>query len=696
MAPRNMNAIPVPALTLDPAIEGILAEMAAKQQAEAKTEIEAGPEPAPAEPKAQSPAPAKAPETAPGAPAMPVAPAYQMPDYGAGAYDPGMTPMMPMAPMTGMGNPYALPDIAPVEIPEPSKQSAEDRYAQIEALMRQNRPYTSFGDAVKKNWLPLALVGGLSMLTNGRRGLANIGQAGLDALTGLSGAMQARQMQQQQLVQNALKLQGLRDEAAQRDQNEKYRYAALGLQAQDHALQRAIQEGQLGVAQGNLMMRMNEEARRQNDRAMLGNLLGFGMGGGLMPQGAPGALPARQPGQNLPMANNNPLNLRHSAVSAKNGGIQGHGNFAYFPTPEQGARAAIENLQTPRFMAADGTGSIAQIAPMWVEGHGLNDAAFWQANPAKLKGVQEYILNVARDSGFDPNARINLKDPAQLARLTAAMGKWEGFQGDPGVFQRAAYGQMPQQGQPMPQAAPAQGGMVPAGQTPPEMLQQRKRAAIAMMASGDEGMRAIGRTVYEDASKAEAAAKPKFTELSTLGKWYSSESANYNMMGESLSKMFSAVKGKSGPDDLSIIFNFMRVLDPNSVVREGEQMMARQTGGAADQYVALFNRIKNGESLTPEMRNNFLRSALGMFDAVAGPQKSRDEMFTSLITSQFPTVKPSDVFRNNYLGIGNEVRAYLAEQDKLAQHAASGGPRMGGGRGASVPVGLPPDARPIN
>ena len=693
---RNMNAIPVPQLALDPTIEGLLAEMAAKEQekaeaAKAQAVPPVAPETPPAAPKAQEaePVPAPAPKT-PDAP-LPAGNPYALPPMG-GGYDPGMQGgIMPM-----MGNPYSLPSWTPVEIPEPPKRNDEERYAQIEALMRNNRPYKSFGEAVKANWLPMALVGGLSLLSNGRRGLAGVGQAGLDALSGLAGAARAREMQQQQLIQNALKLQGLRDEAAQRDQNEKYRYAALGLQAQDHAMNRALQEGQLGVAQGNLMMRMNEEARRQNDRAMLGRALfggGFGMGGGLMPGGvpqpAPGVLPARQPGQNLPMANNNPLNLRHGGISERNGGMAGHGNFAYFPTPEQGARAAMENLQTPRYMAADGTGSIAQIAPMWVEGHNWpprtqDDAAFWNANPAKLKGVQEYIQNVAQASGFDPNARINLKDPASLARLTAAMGKWEGFQGDPGVFQRAAFGQMPQ-------AAPSRGGLMPAGQMTPEMLQQRKRAALAMMASGDEGMRAAGRAMFEEAGKAEAASRAKFQDDNGLGKRYEAQSENYMTMARSHSNILEAAKEGTGAGDLSLVFSFMKVLDPNSVVREGEQMMARKTGGAADQYVNLFNSIKNGQTLTPQQRRNFVKMSQKLLATSAREQAKRDEHYRAI--AQRYNIDPDSIVFNPYQNLDAETEAYLKATEEREKTPPA--PRMGGQR-AGAPAGLPPDARPIN
>lgn len=68
----------------------------------------------------------------------------------------------------------------------------------------------------------------------------------------------------------------------------------------------------------------------------------------------------------------------------------------------------------------------------------------------------------------------------------------------------------------------------------------------------------------------------------------------------------------SAQDDLALIFAFMKVLDPTSVVREGEFANAQNTGGIAENVVNAYNKALNGERLTDRQRSEFFRTANGM------------------------------------------------------------------------------------
>jgi len=61
--------------------------------------------------------------------------------------------------------------------------------------------------------------------------------------------------------------------------------------------------------------------------------------------------------------------------------------------------------------------------------------------------------------------------------------------------------------------------------------------------------------------------------------------------------------------DVSLIFAYMKMLDPNSVVREGEFATAEKTGGSADYLVNQANKIFGGGALQPSQRESFYAQA---------------------------------------------------------------------------------------
>lgn len=69
----------------------------------------------------------------------------------------------------------------------------------------------------------------------------------------------------------------------------------------------------------------------------------------------------------------------------------------------------------------------------------------------------------------------------------------------------------------------------------------------------------------------------------------------------------------SAAGDLALIFNFMKVLDPGSTVREGEFANAQNAGAIDDKTMSLYNRIVNGERLSDSQRDDFLDRAKRLY-----------------------------------------------------------------------------------
>ena len=92
---------------------------------------------------------------------------------------------------------------------------------------------------------------------------------------------------------------------------------------------------------------------------------------------------------------------------------------------------------------------------------------------------------------------------------------------------------------------------------------------------------------------------------------------------------------KPGAADISLIFSYMKMLDPRSVVREGEFLVARQTGGPADFLLSYLNRLKDGSILTDGVRRSFRDMALGLYNNAKKNLETSNEKTLKQITNVF-------------------------------------------------------------
>lgn len=85
-------------------------------------------------------------------------------------------------------------------------------------------------------------------------------------------------------------------------------------------------------------------------------------------------------------------------------------------------------------------------------------------------------------------------------------------------------------------------------------------------------------------------------------------------------KMYETVKGgyervrqssalQTGAGDMGLIYGYMKMLDPGSVVRESEFAMAAQAGSYGEQIQGLVSRLVNGERLPESVRQQFVQAA---------------------------------------------------------------------------------------
>jgi len=70
-----------------------------------------------------------------------------------------------------------------------------------------------------------------------------------------------------------------------------------------------------------------------------------------------------------------------------------------------------------------------------------------------------------------------------------------------------------------------------------------------------------------------------------------------------------ATANPSAAGDLGMIFAYMKMLDPGSVVREGEFAVAANSGGLSDRVLRQLQQVQSGQRLSPGMRKDFAETA---------------------------------------------------------------------------------------
>ena len=90
---------------------------------------------------------------------------------------------------------------------------------------------------------------------------------------------------------------------------------------------------------------------------------------------------------------------------------------------------------------------------------------------------------------------------------------------------------------------------------------------------------------------------------------------DFNMASTQFSKLTASAKQESAAGDMSMIFTYMKILDPTSVVREGEQATAASAGGVPDRVWNAYNKAVSGEKLTEKQRADFVGTASKLYNS---------------------------------------------------------------------------------
>lgn len=151
---------------------------------------------------------------------------------------------------------------------------------------------------------------------------------------------------------------------------------------------------------------------------------------------------------------------------------------------------------------------------------------------------------------------------------------------------------------------------------------------------------------FDEAAKSEGA--PDLSKVSGVRKEFTGLSKDFVLVRDSFGRIAEVARsvrenpGKDlGAGDLALIFNFMKMLDPGSTVREGEFANAQNTGGVPARITARYNQVINGQRLTPEQRSDFVAQAENLMHVQLSNQKRLENSFRGI--ADRAGINPDDV-----------------------------------------------------
>ena len=103
-------------------------------------------------------------------------------------------------------------------------------------------------------------------------------------------------------------------------------------------------------------------------------------------------------------------------------------------------------------------------------------------------------------------------------------------------------------------------------------------------------------------------------------KEYSDQTKGYQEVKSAYQRILASEDSAVG--DLSLIFGYMKMLDPGSVVREGEFATAQNAAGVPDRVLNLYNRVASGERLNKSQRQSFKGQADKLYKTAATQEET--------------------------------------------------------------------------
>ena len=122
-----------------------------------------------------------------------------------------------------------------------------------------------------------------------------------------------------------------------------------------------------------------------------------------------------------------------------------------------------------------------------------------------------------------------------------------------------------------------------------------------------------GLSAMELAAKAAAGSAPKPEDVGALRKEWNAQAGDFRGVRDAYSRVQASADGATPAQQMSLIFAYMKMLDPTSAVRETEYANAENARGVPVAIQNVWNKLKDGQFLAPSQITDFKNQATALY-----------------------------------------------------------------------------------
>lgn len=131
-----------------------------------------------------------------------------------------------------------------------------------------------------------------------------------------------------------------------------------------------------------------------------------------------------------------------------------------------------------------------------------------------------------------------------------------------------------------------------------------------------------------NAATAANAPKDKFKDANILRDEFNVLTKDFRTVNDAYNKIKST--SDTGAGDMSLLYSYVKLLDPGSVVRESEFATAAASGSYGERIQGLVQRIATGQRLPPSLRKDFLAEAANIYNGQKVQYDAIKDRYTSI------------------------------------------------------------------